>query len=92
MVTPNNSIIWLATLVCFSDRQMINVSGTHIDSPSHFFKGLKSITDIPVEDFVSPLVAVDVTTKVEQDNDYELTVDDLLQWEKKHNVQIPGTD
>jgi kynurenine formamidase len=38
-----------------------------MDSPAHFFKGKKTISDIPVETLVSPIVLVDVSDKVLKD-------------------------
>jgi len=60
--------------------------GTHIDSPSHFFKGMRTISDLTTRELISPAVIVDVTSKVEQNADYELCVEDILNWESKFGI------
>jgi len=62
--------------------------GTHIDSPSHFIAGGRTITDLSLQELISPAVIINVTEKVEKNHDYELTVEDLKDWEEKHG-RIP---
>lgn len=59
-------------------------TGTHVDAPSHFVKGTASIDLIPVQDLILPAVVVDVEAKVEKDPDYQLSVQDLLEWEARY--------
>ncbi len=62
--------------------------GTHIDFPGHFSKGNKLCKDYNVKDFALPLVVIDVSEKAKANPDYELTIDDVLEFEKKHG-RIP---
>ncbi|CAG9326981.1 unnamed protein product [Blepharisma stoltei] len=63
-------------------------TGTHIDSPAHFFEGKKTISDLQPKELVSKGVLIDVKEKCDEDNDYELTVTDIVEWENKHG-RIP---
>ena len=60
--------------------------GTHIDSPSHWFCDKRSISDLTLSELTSPGIVIDVTFKIENNIDYELTVEDLLLWEKKYGI------
>ncbi len=62
--------------------------GTHIDAPAHFMKGAWTVDQIPPERLVAPLVVLDVSGKCASDPDYQITVDDIAQWEQV-NGQIP---
>src|SRR5688572_28828121 len=42
-------------------------TGTHLDAPSHFIPGAKSIAELPVEDFIAPLCIIDVSKKAHAD-------------------------
>lgn len=43
---------------------------------------------IPLENLIGPAVKIDVSEKALKDKDYQISVDDLLTWEKQHN-KIP---
>lgn len=63
--------------------------GTHIDSPFHWFpkingKKSRTISELTVDELTAPGVVVDVSAKCAENCDYELTVDDLLQWEARN--------
>jgi kynurenine formamidase len=58
--------------------------GTHFDAPMHFAKGGRSIEKVPVEQLMGEGVVVDVTAKAAADRDYQVTVADLQEWEKKY--------
>ncbi len=63
-------------------------TGTHVDAPSHFAEGKHSISDIPISDWVAPLVVIDVSAQCAQNPAYEITPADILAWEAKHG-KIP---
>ncbi len=63
--------------------------GTHIDAPAHFAKGLWTVDQIPPERLVAPLVVIDVGEKAKANADYQLSVEDIADWEQAHG-QIPG--
>jgi kynurenine formamidase len=62
--------------------------GTHIDAPAHFAPGLWTVDQIPAERLFAPLAVLDVRAKVSRDPDYQLSMDDIVDWEKA-NGQIP---
>ncbi|MGH7899648.1 MAG: cyclase family protein [Candidatus Binatia bacterium] len=62
--------------------------GTHLDAPSHFWRDGIPVDAIPLEHLVAPAVVVDVTRKCRTDRDYQVTIDDFVDWEKTHK-QIP---
>jgi kynurenine formamidase len=58
--------------------------GTHLDAPAHFAKGMWTVDQIPVERMVRPLVVLDVRAKAKSDPDYEVSVQDVADWESAH--------
>ena len=69
--------------------KMVSQYGTHIDPPSHFVQGARALHEIRLREFAFPLCVVDVSAKATANNDYVMTVDDLLEWEAKHG-KIPA--
>jgi kynurenine formamidase len=65
--------------------------GTHIDAPIHFGQGRNTVDQIPVSQLIGPAVLVDITQQCGANVDYELTVDDLKQWESRHGVIEDGS-
>jgi len=63
--------------------------GTHLDAPAHFAKGMWTVDQIPAERLVRPLVVLDVRNKVKNNPDYEISVQDVADWESEHG-QIPN--
>ncbi|MEQ8790234.1 MAG: cyclase family protein [Pirellulaceae bacterium] len=62
--------------------------GTHIDAPIHFFANRKTVDAVPLERLIGPAVLIDVSAKCEADPDYQIGVDDLYQWEQRHDRQL----
>ena len=62
--------------------------GTRIDAPAHFAQGLWTVDQIPTDRLIAPLVVLDVSANVKGRADYQISVDDIAQWEQAHN-QIP---
>jgi len=62
--------------------------GTHLDAPAHFAKGMWTVDQIPPERLVRPLVVMDVRGKLQGSADYEISVQDVADWEHEHG-QIP---
>ncbi|XP_038054265.1 isatin hydrolase-like [Patiria miniata] len=62
--------------------------GTHIDAPSHFSEGKQRVDDIPVNKLVGPAIRIDITDKAKANRDYEMTSQDLHDWEAAHG-EIP---
>jgi kynurenine formamidase len=63
--------------------------GTQLDPPAHWNPDFPSIDELPATFAVRPLVVIQIQDKVARDPGYHLTVQDVLDWEKKHG-QIPA--
>lgn len=62
--------------------------GTHIDAPIHFFEGRNTLDAIPLRQLIGRGALIDVSLKCAKDSNYQVTVDDLVQWERKHNARL----
>jgi kynurenine formamidase len=62
--------------------------GTHIDAPIHFAEGKKTVDQIDLNQLIAPGVKIDVSEKAATDRDYQITVDDIRNWETA-NGKIP---
>ncbi len=58
--------------------------GTHIDAPVHFAAGRDTVDRIPWDRLVGSVVLVDVSAKCRDNADYQVTTEDLLEWERAH--------
>ena len=63
--------------------------GTHVDPPSHFIRGGRTLDRIPVREMILPLVVLDITQRVERDPDAVPTLQDVNGWEDR-NGRIPA--
>lgn len=63
--------------------------GTHLDAPAHFVEGAEFAWQMPVQNFVVPMIVVDIREKAAQDADAQLTPDDVTAWESA-NGEIPA--
>lgn len=64
-------------------------TGTHVDAPLHRGGG-PSVDVIPAEQWVGPLVVIDIRAKAAANADAELTPDDLKAWERRHGRMPEG--
>jgi kynurenine formamidase len=64
--------------------------GTHLDAPAHFAKGTWTVEQIPAERLVRPLVVLDVRAKARNNPDYEISVQDVADWESAHGPLPSG--
>jgi len=62
--------------------------GTHVDAPNHFVAGQIPVDQIPVSQLIAPAVVINVKEKAQNNADYQLTPEDIRQWESEH-AQIP---
>jgi len=62
--------------------------GTHIDAPVHFAEGKHAVDQIPLEKLMGNAVVIDVSKKALSDPDYQVSVEDIKDWEEK-NGAIP---
>ena len=65
--------------------------GTHVDAPSHFVEGLRSVDRIGLREMVLPLVVIDVHEQAARDPDYSVTLEDVRAWERRHGPVPNGS-
>ena len=58
--------------------------GTHIDAPIHFHENRNTVDQVPVEQLVGPGVVIRVSDKADKDRNYQLSVEDIRNWEDSH--------
>lgn len=63
--------------------------GTQLDPPAHWDPLGATISDLPATYAIRPLVVINISDKVAQDEGYHLQVQDILDWEAKHG-RIPA--
>jgi kynurenine formamidase len=63
--------------------------GTHVDPPSHFVRGGRTLDQIPVEQMLLPLVVLDISDRIRLDEDATPTLADVQSWEER-NGKIPA--
>ena len=79
---------WFYSAYAFSAPEH---GGTHLDAPIHFGEGHLTVDRIPLERLIAPAVVIDVTAKTRGDDDYRLTSDDVLAFERAHGRIPDGT-
>jgi len=66
-------------------------SATHMNAPNSFIAGnSEAITSYPATQRVVPAVVIDIRDKAAQNADYQLTKQDVLDWEAKHGKIAPN--
>jgi len=69
-------------------------TGTHFDAPIHWITGKdlpnNACDTIPPRQFIGPACVIDVTSDVEKNPDFLLTVTGLEQWERQHGKVPKG--
>lgn len=58
--------------------------GTHLDAPIHFAEGKMSVDDLALDQLTGNAVVIDVSGKAGKDRDYQIRVEDVLDWEKQY--------
>lgn len=66
-------------------------TGTHVDAPHHFVEENLPVAELALKDLIVPAVVIDVTDKVAENTDYQLTAADVEAWEAEHGQITPGT-
>lgn len=69
-------------------KTLTSVAVTRIDAPADFAHGLWTVDQIPTERLIAPLVVLDVSANITNHPDYQISVEDIAQWEQAHG-QIP---
>ena len=65
--------------------------GTHLDAPIHFAKGRHHVDEIPLEQLMGNGIVIDVTSQCASNPDYQVSVADLQNWERRNGRIAPGT-
>ncbi len=60
--------------------------GTHLDAPIHFAEGKKTVDQLDINHLTGRAVVIDVTAQVENDRDYEIRAEDIIDWENRHGA------
>lgn len=63
---------------------LVSQYGTHIDCPAHFVPDGRTLEKVPVQNLLFPLCVIDVSSKVNKNNDYALTVEDIRKYESEY--------
>ena len=69
---------------------MAEHGGTHLDAPIHFAEGKHSTDEIPIERLIGDGVVIDVSENALGNPDYQVTVEDLTNWEEEYQSTIKG--
>lgn len=65
--------------------------GTHVDPPSHFIPGGRTLDRIPVQEMILPLVVLDIADAVAADPDSTPTMQDVRRWEERNGAVPEGS-
>src|SRR5260370_39091702 len=64
--------------------------GTHVDSPAHFARGLRTVDQIGLKEMILPLVVIDVHAEAARNPDYTLSLERIKKWENEHGASPAG--
>jgi kynurenine formamidase len=65
--------------------------GTHVDAPAHFAENTWTVDQIPAERLVRPGYCIDVSAEVKENDDYQVTREDIRRFEEKHGKIAEGS-
>lgn len=60
--------------------------GTHMDAPAHLLREGKTISNYGIEEFIAPACVIDVRNEVEKNADYQISKEDIENWEKQYGT------
>ncbi len=69
--------------------EMAEHGGTHIDAPVHFAEGGETLDQVPIEQLTGIAIRVDVSSLCANDRDYQVTIQDIQQWEAEYGQIRP---
>jgi kynurenine formamidase len=95
--TWSGSSVFTRTTVATFDRDAYSAGafstdehfGTHVDAPAHFAKDGWTVDRIPIDRLVRPAVCIDIRDKIAAAEDYQLSVEDVRDFERRHG-SIPA--
>jgi kynurenine formamidase len=95
-VWPGNPVFAMETVVTIEENGFYanlltyhEHTGTHMDAPAHFIADGQTADLLDPNTLVAPLAVIDVSAAVSLDEDYGLTVDDILAWEAEYG-ELPA--
>jgi kynurenine formamidase len=62
--------------------------GTHLDAPRHFSASGQTADAIPLRNLIGEAAVVDVSAACATNPDYQITIDDLMDWETDNKQQL----
>lgn len=65
--------------------------GTHIDAPVHFAKGKKTVDQLTTNELIGKGVLISLEDKIKNDAEYEISDDDIKEWESVNGSIKPGS-
>ncbi|MFD1851387.1 cyclase family protein [Oceanobacillus bengalensis] len=65
--------------------------GTHIDAPIHFVRDQRYLEELGLKELVLPLVVIDKSKEADANNDFSISVADILDFETEHGKIESGT-
>lgn len=66
-------------------------SATHMNAPNTFYPQGRSIDAYSPESLIVPAVVIDVAAQVARNNDYVISIDDVMTWERQHGAIRAGS-
>lgn len=64
---------------------------THIDAPVHFYEPGRYLHELELSDAILPLVVIDKSKEAQENPNYFITVDDILDFESEYGVIPDGS-
>jgi kynurenine formamidase len=71
-------------------HEIVGQWGTHIDPPSHYIEGARTLDQLPVSDMLCPLAILDITERVGSDPDTVPSVEDVERYEARYGAIPQG--
>ncbi|MED4534646.1 cyclase family protein [Metabacillus fastidiosus] len=65
--------------------------GTHLDAPIHFVQNTRYLDELGLKELVLPLVVIDRSKEAAENNDFTLSVEDILTFEAEYGAIEEGT-
>lgn len=65
--------------------------GTHLDAPAHFSESGLPVDEIPLDRLMGNAVVVDVSEHASVNPDYQISTEDLQEWEMEHGPIPDGS-
>lgn len=65
--------------------------GTHLDAPIHFVRDTRYLDELGLKELVLPLVVIDQSAEVQNNPDFTLDVEHIVEFEKEHGIIEAGS-